>query len=359
MAVEFWTGGAPRPSAADSKFLNSARQAMRAEELGYDGIVFYDSQNLFADCYIALAQAAQATSTIKLGTGVTNSFTRHAAVTASAILAVQAESGGRAHLGIGRGDSALAHLGMAPDPVSAFEEYLKRLQGYLRGEEVPFEAGGTVESLDLADRPVSSRIEWMPADLPKVPVDVAATGPKVIAAAARHAERVTFSVGADTERLQWGIEVACAARAEAGLTHTISFGAYVPLVVHDDPEEAMRIGEGELSLFARFSVMYGTVIGPASESQRKVLHSIHNAYDMTRHSGADSPQAVVLTAEFARNFGIFGPPSYCADRLSELVELGIDRFILVGTEVDPNNPESARAAERLIGEVLPALRKPI
>ena len=357
MAVEFWTMGSPRPGAGDSKFPNSARQAMRAEQVGYDGIVFYDSQNLAPDCYIALAQAAQATSTIKLGTGVTNSFTRHAAVTASAIATVQAESGGRAYLGIGRGDSAMAHLGRAPDAVSAFEDYLKRLQAYLRGGEVPFEAGGTVESLDLADRPVSSRIAWLPADQPKVPVDVAATGPKVIGAAARHADRVTFSVGADAERVRWGMDVARAARAEAGLSTEIPFGAYVTLVVHDDPKEAMRMGEGQLSLFARFSVMYGTVIGPASESQRKVLYDIHNAYDMKQHSGTGSPQAAVLTPAFARNFGIFGPPKHCADRLSELIELGIDRFIIVGSGLDPNNPQSAQAAERLIKEVVPALSK--
>ena len=359
MAVEFWTMGAPRPSAADSKFLNSARQAIRAEEVGYDGILFYDSQNLAADCYVALAQAAEATSTIKLGTGVTNSFTRHAAVTASAIVTVQAESGGRAHLGIGRGDSAVAWLGRAPDPVPAFEDYLKRLQAYLRGEEVPFEAGGTVESLDLADRPTSSRIEWMPTDLPKVPVDVAATGPKVIAAAARHADRVTLSVGADAERIRWGMEVARTARAEAGLSPDIPFGAYVTLVVHDDPEEAMRMGEGSLSLYARFSSMYGTIVGPASESQRKVLHGIHDAYDMKQHGRSASPQAAFLTAEFASKFGIFGPPSYCADRLSELIELGIDRFFLTGSELDPNNLQSTRAAERMIEEVLPALGKPI
>ena len=359
MAVEFWTLGNPRPSAVDSKFLDNAHQAMRAEELGYDGILFSDSQNLAADCYIALAQAAQATSTIKLGTGVTNSFTRHASVTASAIVNVQVESRGRAYLGIGRGDSALAYLGRAPDSVSVFEAYLQRLQGYLRGEEVPFESGGTVDSLALAERPISSRIEWMPTDLPKVPVDVAATGPKVIAAAARHADRVTFSVGADVERVRWGIEVARTARVEAGLTPAISFGAYLPLVVHDDPAEAMRMGEGDLSLFARFSVMYGTIIGPASESQRQVLHGIHSAYDMTQHAGAGSPQTALLTADFARDFGIFGPPSYCAERLSELVELGVDRFILVGADVDPNNPESARAAERLVTEVLPTLRQSI
>jgi 5,10-methylenetetrahydromethanopterin reductase len=359
MAVEFWKGGRPRASAADSTLLNSARQAMRAEEVGYDGCVFSDSQNRAPDCYIALAMAAQATSTIKLGTSVTNSFTRHAAVTASAILTVQAESGGRAHLGIGRGDTALAYLGRAPDAVSVFEDYLKHVQAYLRGEEVPFAAGGTVESLDLADRPASSRIEWMPADLPKVPVSVAATGPKVIAAAARHADRVTFAVGADAERIRWGMEVARAARAEAGLSPEIPFGAYVTLVVHDDPEEAMRMGEAQLSLFARFSVMYGTIVGPASESQRKVLHGIHDAYDIKQHGRAGSPQAASMTAEFSRTFGVFGPPSYCADRLSELIELGIDRFIITGTELDPNNPQSTRSHERFFEEVVPALRKPI
>ena len=356
MAVEFWTMGAPSAAIAGSKSLDAASQAMRAEELGYDGIVYYDSQNLAGDCYIALALAAQATSTIKLGTGVTNSFTRHAAVTASAIATVQAQSGGRAYLGIGRGDSALAHLGRAPDGVSAFEEYLERVQRYLRGEEVPFEAGGDVDSLELADRPVSSRIMWLPADLPRVPVDVAATGPRVIEAAARHADRVTFSVGADAERIRWGIEVARAAREEAGLSPEIEFGAYVTLVVHDDPQEAMRIGEGDLSLFSRFSVMYGAVIGPASESQREVLHGIHDSYDLKQHAGAGSPQTRVLTAEFANKFGIFGPPLYCAQRLAELVELGIDRFIVVGTRMGLSDPEAARAAERLVEEVVPALR---
>jgi 5,10-methylenetetrahydromethanopterin reductase len=53
--------------------------------------------------------AAGQTTRIRLGTGVTNPFTHHAAVTAFAIATVHAVSGGRATLGIGRGDSALAH----------------------------------------------------------------------------------------------------------------------------------------------------------------------------------------------------------------------------------------------------------
>jgi 5,10-methylenetetrahydromethanopterin reductase len=349
MSVEFWTSGAGVPRA-------NARQAVRAEDAGFDGIVYVDSQNLSGDCYIALALAANATSRIKLGTGVTNPVTRHPATTASAIATVQAESGGRAYLGIGRGDSALAHLGYAPASVGVLEDYLQRVQTYLRGDDVPFDADGDVDSLELADQPAGSRLAWLRPDQPKVPVDVAATGPRVIGVAARHADRVSLAVGGDPARIAWGMEVARTARREAGLDGELPFAAYVPLVVHDDPERGRRLGEGGLSLFARFSVMHGQVIGPASEEERATLGRVHDAYDMTRHSQGGSPQAAALSTEFAREFGIYGPPSYCIERLEALVELGVDRFIVVGPAAGARDPEQAHAAERLVKEVIPLLR---
>ena len=114
---------------------------------------------------------------------------------------------------------------------------------------------------------------------------------------------MSLNVGADPERIRWGMDVACAARTRAGLSPEIPFSAYLPLVVHDDPEEAMRIGAGQVSLFARFSAMYGTVVGPASASQREVLQGIHNAYDMQQHARGGGPQEAAVTGEFARNFG--------------------------------------------------------
>ena len=173
-AIEFWTNGAGMPSAF-------AQRARRAEANGWDGITIVDSQNLSGDCYVGLAVAAGETTRIRLGTGVTNPFTRHAAVTASAIATVNAVSGGRATLGIGRGDSALAHLGHAPASPEVLARYLEQLQGYLRGDEVPFGDGGDLHRLGLAQQPAGSRIQWIrPGRYPKVPVDVAATGPKVM-----------------------------------------------------------------------------------------------------------------------------------------------------------------------------------
>ena len=71
MAVEFWTSGVGVP-------IGNVRQAVRAEEAGFDGIVYVDSQNLAGDCYVAMALAAHQTTRLKLGTGVTNPFTRPA-----------------------------------------------------------------------------------------------------------------------------------------------------------------------------------------------------------------------------------------------------------------------------------------
>ena len=117
----------------------AARSAQEIEAAGWDGMLVVDSQNLSGDPYVSLALAATATTRIGLGTGVTNSVTRHAAATATAITSVNRVSDGRAVLGIGRGDSALAHLGRAPARLAQFERYLRQLQTYLRGEAVSFE----------------------------------------------------------------------------------------------------------------------------------------------------------------------------------------------------------------------------
>ena len=177
----------------------TASLARMAEDLGFDSIRIPDSQNLAPEVWGQLMLASQTTSSIELGPGVTNSVTRDAAVTASAALALQVESKGRAVCGIGRGDSAVQRIGLREDKVDSFERYLETLQTYLSGD--------TVERNGFA-----SRIEWLPAmKVEKVPVEVTATGAKVIAAGARRADRIALAVGADPEHMKWAMETARAA----------------------------------------------------------------------------------------------------------------------------------------------------
>jgi 5,10-methylenetetrahydromethanopterin reductase len=342
----------------------TARLARRAEDDGWDGIGLVDSQNLAADPYVELGLAASVTTRLGLATAVTNPLTRHPAAAAGAIATVQAESGGRALLGIGRGDSSLAHLGLAPVPVPVFWRYLARLQGYLRGEEVPFEVAsdgagevGSSEALGLAGGPSGSRLHWLGRELPKVVVDVAASGPKVIAAGAILAERVTFAVGADPKRVRWAIDQARAARAQAGLDpDALGLGAYLPVLVHRDRATARTLIAGGAASFARFSVMHGQVVGPADERERGALAAVHDAYDMNRHFSHGSPQSKVLPDDLIDTFGVAGPPAYCVERLLALVEAGLTKLFFLGGGFGLDREAQRESRRLLVDEVLPALR---
>src|SRR5688500_16724205 len=181
MAVELFTTGLSHPAVVE-------RMAASAEASGWDGMLVVDSQNLAGDPYVGLALAARATSTLRLGTGVTNPATRHPVATAAGIASVHAASGGRAVLGIGRGDSALAHLGLAPAPVADLERYVATVRTYLSGGTVSFDDLATyhrdgarpVHALGLASAPADSRLHWLDPSLPPVPVEVVATGPRVL-----------------------------------------------------------------------------------------------------------------------------------------------------------------------------------
>jgi len=98
----------------------AAARVRRVEAEGWTGMGIVDSQCLSGDPYVAAALAGAATSRLKLATAVTNTATRHPAVAATAAASVQAEIGGRFVLGIGRGDSALAYIGLAPAPPAQF-----------------------------------------------------------------------------------------------------------------------------------------------------------------------------------------------------------------------------------------------
>lgn len=351
--VEFWFGRPTHYWQMVSPIDGTFSFVRRYEDAGFDGLIFFDTQNLSPECYVSLTAAAKETTTLQLGTGVTNPMTRHAAVSAAAMSTLQVVSNGRAYLGIGRGDSSLAHLGYSPTSTGVFEEYLANLQSYLRGEEVSFASDSDVDRLNLGDHPETSRIQWLP-DMSKVPVGVAATGPRVISIAARHADRIDFSLGASPERIQWGIDIAREAQQKAGMEGDIPISAYVNVVVHDDGELAWKMASVAINSQARFMSMHGKFKGPVSDSAREVLSKIHSSYDMKKH-GAHGNDFV--TSEFAHEFGIYGPPAYCVDRLTELVELGIDRFFLVGTpDLAMRDPGIAGMGQRFVEEVLPEFK---
>jgi len=291
----------------------SASMAQLAEGLGFHSLVFADTQCLTPEVWSQLMLAATATEHIQIGPGVTNPVSRDPAVTASAALGLQVASGGRVVLGIGRGDSSMAKIGRHPATLAVFEVYLDQLRGYLHGEEV-------------MRGEEHSRIEWLDGvDVPPPPLEVAATGPKVIEIAARRADRICFAVGADPDRLKACIKQARAAAAVAGRDpDQLEFGAYVNCVIHPDRSEAREAIRGGLSVFAHFSGFHGMDIDSLPEGTRAAARYLRSQYDMDNHALASGAHAQALEDEFIHYFGIAGPADEAKERFRELAVLGLD-----------------------------------
>ena len=322
----------------------SAETARLVEGMGFASLLMPDSQNLAPEVWGHLMLAASATSRIRLGPGVTNSVTRDPAVTASAALSLQAESGGRAILGIGRGDSSVQRIGKTLDPVARFERYLTDVQTYLAGEAVDRDG-------------FASRLEWLPhVSVPKVPVEVAATGPRVIDVAARRADRICFAVGADPTHLAAALARARATATAAGRDPaTLRYGAFVTCVVHEDVRVARDALRGAVATFARFSSMRGSPLASLPEQLRRTAEYLRAHYDMRDHTRAGAAHTAGINDAFVDWFAIAGPVARVVPRFQALAALGLDFVHVITASTGVPRDVAVGSMMALGRDVLPAV----
>ena len=331
--VELWTVRIPETGTVEGV-------AARAEEAGWDGVAFTDSQNLIGDPFVAAALGAKVTDRLRFATGVTNVATRDPAALATVAATVQETSGGRFVLGLGRGDTALFHLGRKPQPVAQFVERATQLHTYLNG--------GTVDRNGF-----DSRLRWLDrATQAPVPIDIAASGPRMIAFAASTVERLTFAIGADPNRVSWALSLA----REAAGDHAVSYGAYVNVGCHPDLDIARSLITGSVAAFAHFSSMPGSTGAGLGDQDKAIVAEVGRTYDSNLHLVNAAPHTAALEPEFIDRFAVVGDPDACIARLQGLAALGLERFILTGASFGADPAEAKRSSQLLVREVLPALR---
>jgi 5,10-methylenetetrahydromethanopterin reductase len=230
--------------------------------------------------------------------------------------------------------------------VEALELYVQQLQGYLAGEGV-----------DLDGK--ESSLEWLGAlSLPKVPVDVAATGPAVIAVGARLAERVTFNVGADVRRLSHNAAQARGIRRATGLDPAkLSLGAWVPVAPHPSAAAGRDLVKGVTAVYARFQAMPGHPPDAVGVEDSGIIKALGQHYDNSRHGRADATHVSLLDDDFIDRFAVVGPPERCIERLWRMVEVGLDRLLIVGPNRLGSPNEAAISRRLLTAVVIPELRR--
>jgi 5,10-methylenetetrahydromethanopterin reductase len=357
MSVEFWRMGAtPVPSSEIARF------AREFEASGWDGLAVGEAHGLLPDPYVVLGVAASATTTLKVGSAVAVPL-RHPLLAASAMASVQTMSNGRARFCLGRGDGAVKVLQQKPMPVAKFEDYLRRLQGYLRREQVDID--GVPSAMTRQDDIDPSLA------LPKPAVDVAATGPRTLEVAARWADGVSFSVGADVERLRNSIRLTEEACRAAGRDFDgLDLGCYVQVALTDDVDRSAREAiRGLVVTHARFSGFEAKATADVAAEQhgtyRQAVETMEAVYrsptgGVARTAGGapgeiDFYPLEAGADELIDQFAIAGPAEYCAERLREIADLGIAR-IYIGTRavgvdlVERNSDRIGREVLSLLGD---------
>jgi len=316
-----------------------AALAAESEELGFDYQVFGVNDCQTTDVFTELRMAVEATTRIRLGCCVVNFVTRHPCVVASAIAAIQVASQGRAICAVGKGDSALGRIGLRPQRHADFTRDLQILQAYLSGE--PAQVGG-----------VESRIGWLAGvDYTKVPVEVAATGPKTLAVAAAYADRISLAVGADPGRIDWALEIVRSAAEAAGRDLSeLTIGAHLPVCVADTRREAIDRLRPDVVGWAHMASFDPAHVATHEPILHKVTSVVAAQYDYDHHGVEESqtsPVRHLADDEFVDYYGVAGPPDYVVDRLGGLLEKGLEFVTIVGL---------GEQRVRVAREVAPALR---
>jgi 5,10-methylenetetrahydromethanopterin reductase len=328
---------------------SDARGAVAAERDGFDIATFGDSQNRSADPFVRAGVACPATRSIRLRVATINAITRHPAVAASAAAALQAESGGRAVLGVASGYTALAYIGEPyPTPLKVLGPYIQAVRGYLRGENVEF-------------RGYTSRLDWLSNDIPPVPIEVSGSGPRVIDLAARTADWINLSVGSAPERIAWAQSIINKALRATGRDRSeIHVGAQVALGVAEDIHDAC---EGVRSIV--FSMAQFNARSASSDTSAAPINAFKEGLEVafqgrSRKEVQDPENLKVwggpLTDDFVQWFAVVGSPARVADRIRELEKMGLDHLYVNFGTIDSDKSFVAESKGRFVAEVMPRLK---
>jgi alkanesulfonate monooxygenase SsuD/methylene tetrahydromethanopterin reductase-like flavin-dependent oxidoreductase (luciferase family) len=339
LRVRFGTGTTVRRFADYRQWLDIAEGA------GFDLLTCGDSQSLWADCFSVMTYAAVHTSRPDLAITVSNPKTRHPAVTASAAASVQQIAEGRFRYGLASGDSALRNIGVAPATVAELEKYALAVRGLAAGDTV--ETGGNELRLHWLDRPA------------RVPVWLAAEGPRTQRLAGRIADGVILSNCLTPERMAIAREHLAAGAAEAGRRlDDIEIWCMCNLIFAPTEAEGIESILSVLAGTANHVFRFSLDDKGLPDDMRERITAMMREYQSRHHAqpGDHNPNNRLVDEYGLRDYlaaqgTIAGPPAHCVDRIHQVAAVGATNLI-----VSQFVSDQARWMRTFEAEILPAFR---
>lgn len=326
------------------------RLAQTAEQCGFETVYVGDSQMIWNDVWITLAACALGTSRVRLGTGVTNTVTRHPAVTANAIMTLNMLSKGRAVLGVGAGDSAVRTAGLSPARLPQIREHMAFMRALLDGAEVPGlrsdeeaakKTWGRVDNVRLfgADR-------WG-----KVPLQLAVMGLNSAEAAGQFCDGVIVDghMGGNAEGARATVRAATEGARKAGRSlDGFRFIAAIDAAIDDDRRRALdKVRPTAARNIARKPYLPDTL----GVDHADVVKAVTESYKFYEHLNLEAKHRELITDEVAMKCCIAGTPADCIAKARELDAAGITEISIFITSQDEAG--SHTILQRFAQEVIP------
>jgi probable F420-dependent oxidoreductase len=311
----------------------------QAEEGGFGYGWLFDSHILWADPYPILTLMAVNTTTMRLGTCVTNPATREPTVTASALAALDEISGGRMDLGIGRGDSARRVMGKPPTTLARLEEATNLIRDLVEGRSAQ-QDGTTI------------RLPWTRGD--RLPVWIAGYGPKALELIARIADGVILQL-ADVDLIRWFVAQLRDYAQKAGRDPAaIKVMAAAPAHVGDMAQCRDRV-RWFPALVSNHVVDLVNRYDPADLPPALTGYVRDRAgYDYQHHAEVGSDNSDFVDDEVVDRFCVIGSVEDHVAKLHELADAGVDQF-----NIYLMNGDEEETLEVYAREIIPRTTAPL
>lgn len=313
-----------------------------ADRAGFESLWIMEDPDGW-DALAVLGALAQVTERIRLGTGVVNPYYRHPSLIAASLSTLDLLSGGRAFLGIGRGQSEWYATAMGIPvgrPVRALEESFDLLRQWwsppmraTAGEDATeFE----VEGWERVFRPLQDQL----------PMYLAAVGPRAMGLAARHCDGVLFN---DLSSIRFMREAIAQVRKEAAAAgrdpEALSFYARAAITITDDPEAIYERRKNTVAIIHVLPGMERLLTSDGFDVERiiadvrrvmrtnEILAAGGGFGDLRRGGDFQAARAAIPT-DLMRELVVAGSVEAVRRRIAQLEEIGVTHAFLASPGPD-------------------------
>jgi F420-dependent oxidoreductase-like protein len=304
------------------------RLVREAEALGYDSV--WTAEAYGSDAATVLAWLAQATSRIRLGSGILQMPGRSAAMTAMTAATLDQLSGGRMILGIGSSGPQVAegwHGQRFARQLQRTREYVAVVRMALARERVEF-SGETVQ-LPLPDGPGKALKLTIAPVQDRIPIYLAAIGPRNTALAAEIADGWIPTLFSPEHVAEFRplLEEGFARAGDGKGVDDFDIAPTVSVMVSDDAAAARDAMRHYIALY----------VGGMGSRDRNFYNALVRRYGFEAAAeevqelylaGRKDEAAAALPEDLIDTVTLCGPPGHVRDRLAVFREAGVGTLMV-------------------------------